>query len=382
MCWSSASVILARQLGRSSRKLSKRRGEETKPSEPSRQTGRMATRRSVGPTSPTELRSRPAGLVRRILSSSLTRFPTSGDHTSAPSMTSNLGRRSVMLRSYSADSITERAVEAYAQIEDPRLREVMAALIRHLHALVKEVRLGEQEWEFAWDFMARMARFTGPERNEFLLLGDVIGISQLIEVIDHERPDSAVGFALVGPFYRANAPVLGRGESTMSPDTAGERVRVTGRVYDLTTEAPIAGATLDVWQAATNGLYENQDESQPDYNLRGQFQTDEAGTYDLVALMPTPYPVPTDGPVGDLLRVARRHPYRPAHIHFIVSKPGYETLVTQVFVDGDKTVSTDVVFTASGNMVGKFQHDGDHYRLNYDFQLRPGVSTMPKAPIA
>jgi len=101
-----------------------------------------------------------------------------------------------------------------------------------------------------------------------------------------------------------------------------------------------------------------------------------------VALMPTPYPVPTDGPVGELLRVARRHPYRPAHIHFIVSKPGYETLVTQVFADGDKTVITDVVFTASGNMVGKFQHDGDHYRLNYDFQLRPGVSTMPKAPIA
>ena len=167
----------------------------------------------------------------------------------------------------------------------------------------------------------------------------------------------------------------------MSPDTVGERVRITGRVYDLTTEAPIAGATLAVWQAATNGLYENQDESQPDYNLRGQFQTDEAGTYDLVALMPTPYPVPTDGPVGDLLRLAGRHPYRPAHIHFIVSKPGYETLVTQVFVDGDKTVSTDVVFTASGNMVGMFQHDGDHYRLNYNFQLRPGVSTMPKAPI-
>jgi protocatechuate 3,4-dioxygenase beta subunit len=101
----------------------------------------------------------------------------------------------------------------------------------------------------------------------------------------------------------------------------------------------------------------------------------------VAALMPTPYPVPTDGPVGDLLRVARRHPYRPAHIHFIVSKPGYETLITQVFVDGDPTVATDVVFTASGNMVGKFQRDGDHYCLNYDFQLRPGVSTMPKAPI-
>jgi catechol 1,2-dioxygenase len=125
---------------------------------------------------------------------------------------------------------------------------------------------------------------------------------------------------------------------------------------------------------------ENQDECQPDYNLRGKFHTDEMGTFDLVALMPTPYPVPTDGLVGALLRVAGRHPYRPAHIHFIVSKPGYEALITQVFVDGE-TVATDVVFTASSNMVGKFQHDGDRCRLNYDFQLRPGVPTFPKAPI-
>ena len=114
-----------------------------------------------------------------------------------------------MLSSHSGDSITERAVEACSHIEEPRLREVMAALIRHLHVLVKEVRLSEQEWEFAWDFMARMAQFTGPERNEFLLLADVIGISQLNEEINHDRPASAVGFAVVGPFYRANAPVLG-----------------------------------------------------------------------------------------------------------------------------------------------------------------------------
>jgi catechol 1,2-dioxygenase len=279
------------------------------------------------------------------------------------------------------DSITDRAVGAYSQIADPRLREIVTALLKHLHALVKEVRLTGPEWEFAWDFMARMAAVTGPERNEFLLLADVIGLSQLIEVIDHDRPDSAVGFALVGPFYRANAPIRARGESIASPDTPGDRVRITGRVYDLTTNAPIAEATLSTWQASTNGLYENQDPAQPDYNLRGQFQTDEAGTYELVALMPTPYPVPNDGPVGDLLRVARRHPYRPAHIHFIVSHPGYETLITQVFVEGGEMVETDVVFTASDNMLGRFERDGDGYRLYYDFQLRPGVSTTPKAPI-
>ncbi len=286
-----------------------------------------------------------------------------------------------MFASDGSERLTENAVKAYAGIEDARLREVLASLIRHLHGCVKEVRPTEQEWEFAWTFMKRMAEFTGDERNEFLLLADVIGVSQLVEVIGHERSQSAVGFALVGPFYRANAPFRQRGESVASADTAGDRVRITGKVYDLDSGKPVAGAVLDVWQAATNGLYENQDETQPDYNLRGQFRTDEAGNFELVALMPTPYPVPTDGPVGELLRVAKRSVFRPAHIHFIVSAPGYETLITQVFVDGDEKIDSDVVFTASDNMIGKFQRDGDHYRLQYDFQLKTGVSMMPKAPI-
>jgi catechol 1,2-dioxygenase len=277
--------------------------------------------------------------------------------------------------------LTEKAVQAYSAIADARLREVMASLIRHVHGCVKELGLTEQEWEFAWTFMKRMAEFTSDERNEFLLLADVIGVSQLIELIGHDRAPSAVGYALVGPFYRANAPVRQRGESIASAETAGDRVRIRGRVYDLGSGAALADAELDVWQAASNGLYENQDPQQPDYNLRGRFRTDEAGTFELVALMPTPYPVPTDGPVGELLRVAKRHPFRPAHIHFIVSKPGYETLITQVFVEGDETIDSDVVFTASGNMIGRFRPDGDHYLLHYDFQLKSGVSTMPKAPI-
>ncbi|HTU89392.1 MAG TPA: dioxygenase [Gemmataceae bacterium] len=277
--------------------------------------------------------------------------------------------------------LTEKAVLSYSAIEDARLREVLGSLIRHLHECVRETRLTEQEWEFAWTFMKRMAEFTSDARNEFLLLADVIGVSQLIELIGHERASSAVGYALVGPFYRANAPLRQRGESIVRDETAGKRVRITGRVYDLGNGAALAGAELDVWQAATNGLYENQDPQQPDYNLRGRFHTDEAGTFELVALMPTPYPVPTDGPVGELLRVAKRHPFRPAHIHFIVSRPGFETLITQVFVEGDEMIDSDVVFTASDNMIGRFRPDGDHYLLHYDFQLKPGVSTMPKAPI-
>jgi catechol 1,2-dioxygenase len=276
---------------------------------------------------------------------------------------------------------TEKVLKAYANIEDPRLKFIVAVLIKHLHACVTEMKVTDEEWEFAWDFMRRMAAITGPERNEFLLFGDVIGVSQLIETLNHEEPDQPVGYAVVGPFLRANAPFRDRGASIASDDTAGVRVRISGKVYDFQNKTPIKGAILDTWQAATNGFYENQDEKQPDYNLRGRFKSDENGTFEVTALMPTAYPAPTDGPVGELLRVAKRSPYRPAHIHFIVSAPGYETLVTQIFVKGDERIEDDVVFTASENMVGDFQKEGDHFRLTYDFPLKSGVSKMPKAPI-
>ena len=282
------------------------------------------------------------------------------------------------------DALTEKAVTSYSRIEDTRLRELVGGLIRHLHAFVKEFKFTDQEFETAWTLMAEMSKFTAESedgRNEFLLFCDVVGISQLIEAINHARSQSAVGYALVGPFLRANAPLRRRGESIVSEDTKGDRVRITGRVYDLTTNKPVAGAMLDVWQAATNGLYENQDENQPNYNLRGQFQADEAGTFDLVGLVPTPYPVPTDGPVGELMRLAKRQPNRPAHIHVIVSAPNYETLITQVFRKGDDIIEADPVFTADQTMIGEFRKDNGQYRLDYDFQLKPGISTMPKAPI-
>jgi catechol 1,2-dioxygenase len=278
-------------------------------------------------------------------------------------------------------ALTAKVLKAYDQIDNPRLKSIVSLLIKHLHACITEMKVTDEEWEFAWDFMERMAAITSPERNEFLLLADVIGVSQLIETLNHETPDQPVGFALVGPFFRANAPFRERGDSIASEDTPGARVRISGQVFDFENNTPIEGAILDTWQAATNGLYENQDERQPDYNLRGRFRTDENGTFELIALMPTAYPVPTDGPVGELLRVAKRPPDRPAHIHFIVSAPGYETLVTQIFVKGDPIIEDDAVFTASQNMVGDFRQEGDHFRLSYDFPLKRGLSKMPKAPI-
>ncbi len=195
--------------------------------------------------------------------------------------------------------LTDRVLKSYSSIEEPRLRSLVLALIRHLHAYVGETKLTDQEWEFAWNFMGRMAAV--PDRNEFLLAGDVLGVSQLIETLNHDRPGQSVGFALVGPFLRADAPFRKRGDSIASDDTPGARVRVSGKVFDVENDQPLAGAILDVWQAATNGLYENQDPNQPDYNLRGRFKTDDDGSYQFVALMPTAYPVPTDGPMGELL---------------------------------------------------------------------------------
>jgi len=276
---------------------------------------------------------------------------------------------------------TEKVLKAYSDIDDPRLRSVISILIKHLHACVKEMKVTDQEWEFAWDFMKRMAEKTSPLGNEFLFFADVMGLSQLIEILNHGEQEQSVGVALLGPFFRADAPFRERGASIASDDAPGARVRISGRVFEFENDAPIEGAILDIWQAAANGLYENQDEQQPDYHLRGRFRTDENGTFELIALMPTAYHIPDDGPVGEFLKIAKRPPIRPAHIHVIVSAPGYETLVTQIFVKGDPDIEDDVVFTASQNMVGDFRQEGDAFRLAYDFPLKRGVSTLPKAPI-
>lgn len=280
----------------------------------------------------------------------------------------------------SPEEVTRRSLEAYDGIENPRVRSLVQGLIKHLHACVRDLRPTDQEYEFAWDFMERMAAITGPQRNEFLVLADLIGVSQLIETLAHPPPAGA-GFALVGPFYRDGAPFRDRGASIASDDTPGDRVRVSGRIFDATTKQPIAGAVIDTWQAATNGLYENQDPNQPDFNLRGRFRTEEDGAFDFGALIPTAYPVPTDGPAGELLRAARRSTYRPAHIHIIVSAPGYETFVTQIFREGDPLIVADPVFAANRDNIGDFERANDVFTLRRDFPMRRGTSTMPKAPI-
>jgi catechol 1,2-dioxygenase len=281
---------------------------------------------------------------------------------------------------YTPESITSRAIAAHDRIANPRLRGLVQGLIKHLHAYVTELRPTDEEYEAAWTFLRQMAESTTPQRNDFLFLLDVLGVSQLIDTLAHPV-DGGVGYSAVGPFYRTDAPWRQPGASIASDDTPGTRVDISGRVYDRETARGIAGATLDVWQAGCNGLYENVDPSQPAYNLRGKFAADDAGAFAFVGVMPAAYPVPTDGPVGRLLEVAGRAPYRAAHIHFIVSAPGYETLVTHVFVEGDQRIADDVVFIACDRMLGRFVEKGDRRSLRYDFPLKQGVSRIPKTPL-
>lgn len=278
------------------------------------------------------------------------------------------------------NKLTTKVINAYSKFDNPRSSELMKGLIEHLHAFVVDVKLTDKEWEFCWNTFKRMSDFTDENRNEFLLMADILGVSQLIEKVNHSHNDAASESALVGPFYRANAPFRNHRDPIMSEETAGERVDINGTVK-ATDGSAISGAIVDIWQAGTNGLYECEDPNQPDMNLRGRFKTNENGEFSLIALVPTAYPVPNDGPAGDLLKAAKRNIIRPAHIHFIVVADQYETLVTQVFVEGDKQIDDDPVFTANYNMSKKFVLNKDNNSVDCKFTLVSGESIYPEAPI-
>src|SRR3954463_13880342 len=221
-------------------------------------------------------------------------------------------------------SVTDVVLAAMEEAENPRLREIMAALVRHLHAFAREVRLTEEEFDLGIDFLNRIGQATNDTHNEGILFSDVLGFSTLVCLLNNGTAGATeTASALLGPFWRMNSPRTENGGSILRSETPGPALFVNARIVDPQGRG-LAGVEVDVWQASPVGLYENQDSSQADMNLRGKFATDADGRVWFRSVKPSGYPVPTEGPVGELLRAQRRHPYRPAHLHFLGFKPGHK----------------------------------------------------------
>lgn len=281
-------------------------------------------------------------------------------------------------------TLTPTVLRAMAN-SDSRLAELMASLVAHLHAFVRETGLTEEEYQRGLAFLAALGQATGPEKNEVVLMADVLGVSTLVALQNSSRTGRATASAVLGPFWRKNAPRFPAGASIARGNTPGVPLFVSGQVLDG-ERRPVAGADVDVWQASPVGFYENQDPDQPDMNLRGVLTTDHEGRYHFETVRPAGYPVPTDGPVGELLRAQHRHAWRPAHLHFMISAPGFRTLVTQVFADEDEALHRDVVFAVLEPLVGDLKEsvDADGRRiatLSYDFTLEPGEQRFPMPPL-
>jgi catechol 1,2-dioxygenase len=271
------------------------------------------------------------------------------------------------MRDVTEDTATEAVVGQLARCENPRLKQVMASFVGHLHAFVRDVEPTEAEWLAAIQFLTATGHMCDDTRQEFILLSDTLGVSTLVELINNRKSPGATETSVLGPFYVEGAPELPAGASIVKDGSTADFV-VQGRVHDA-GGAAIAGAVLDVWQTAPNGFYDVQDPTQPAMNLRGKFSTDADGFFDFQTILPTPYPIPHDGPVGALLTATGRHPWRPAHLHFIVSAPGYRTLTTALYFEDDPYVDSDAVFGVKDALVVRPQPHERGQFVSYDFGL-------------
>ena len=281
----------------------------------------------------------------------------------------------------SEEQITQNVLDSMAHAPDPRLKQVMSSLVSHIHTFMREVELTQEEWALGIQFLTRTGHMCDERRQEFILLSDITGVTMLVDAINHRLPGGATESTIFGPFYREGASELPMG-ATISKDGRGEPVVVTGRVLS-TAGTPIPDALLDVWETDENGLYEQQDPGQPEMNLRGKFRTDSEGRYCFVGIKPVSYAIPDDGPVGQLLRALGRHPFRPAHIHLLISADGFAPVTTHLFVKGDPYLESDAVFGTKDSLVVDFiQHDAEEvaahynltvpfYKVEYDFVLKP-----------
>lgn len=287
--------------------------------------------------------------------------------------------------------VTPAVLDAYSKIDDPRLREIIAALVKHLHAFAREVHLTEEEFHKGAAIVARLGQMTNATHNEVVLMCGSLGFSALVCLLNNGNNGQTETTAnLLGPFWRLNSPRTENGGSIVRSPTPGPALFVTATVRDSQGN-PVAGAEVDVWHSSPEGFYEQQDPNQADMNLRGKFTTDAQGRFGFRSVKPAGYPIPIEGPVGDLLRHAGRHNYRPAHLHFLIFKEGFKTHISQIYTPDDDKLETDVQFGVTRALIGDFvRHEGpasapdvsgEWYSLDQTFVMEPGVARLPKAPI-
>jgi catechol 1,2-dioxygenase len=288
--------------------------------------------------------------------------------------------------------VTPAVLEVMERTRDPRLREIMRSLVAHLHSFIRDVRLTEVEFRDAAAILNEMGKLATDSHNETVLMAGSLGVSSLVCLLNNgDHGNTETSQSLLGPFWRLNSPRVGNGGSIIRSETPGDPLFVSARVQDQAGR-PIVGAEVDIWHASPIGLYENQDPEQAEMNLRGKFTTDADGRFWFQTVKMVGYPIPTDGVVGRLLEAQERHPFRPAHLHALIVKPGFKVLISQVYDPNDPHIDTDVQFGVTKALIGDFvRHDGPHpdavevaspwYSLDYVYVMEPGETVLPRPPI-
>jgi len=285
------------------------------------------------------------------------------------------------MRDLNEHNITDAVLESFAATPNPRLLTIIKSLVRHIHGFVKDVEPTFDEWLYAIQFLTRTGQISGQSRQEFILLSDVLGVSMLVDAINHRTPKGATETTVLGPFFVEDAPQFEHGDD-LSNGTPGAPLYVDMTVAAASGE-PLSDAVVDVWQSDSEGFYDVQRADLTGHNLRGRFRTGPQGELRFWSITPTAYPIPDDGPVGELLEASQRHPWRPAHLHFMISAAGYQPLVTHIFVDGDIYLDSDAVFGVKQSLIDSFPEqpagtgpngrimDAPWRKLKYSFGLTP-----------
>jgi protocatechuate 3,4-dioxygenase beta subunit len=287
--------------------------------------------------------------------------------------------------------LTAAVVKSFENAPNPRAKFLLQELVKSLHDYVRNTGLTFEEWEYAIDFLTRTGQKCTPIRQEFILLSDVLGVSMLVDAVNHREREGATQTTVLGPFYIGDHKQMAHGSDISPHNETGEKMFVQSRVTDLQGK-PLAGVPVDIWHADDDGFYDSQKPSYATHGptSRARFVTDADGRFYFRTILPCSYPIPTDGPVGEMIMQTKRHPMRPAHVHFLVNAIGYEPLITHVFIDGDKYLNSDVVFGVKDELIAKIEKRSDPkmpdgkdtaapwHLMTYEFHLKPGGGNAPK----